>query len=108
MEECPRRAVPPIRRTRSPANLLHKQPETHRYPRAEEKREQSAVSSCAQLLWTARMPRRVGTTPTELEYCSFGEANAPLFYRNNDPLSVMPVTATNSAYWLHHPAWGRR
>ena len=30
-----------------------------------------------------------GSTPTELEWGSFGEASVP-FYRNNDPLSVMP------------------
>lgn len=51
-QECPRRAVPPIRRRRSPAHLLPGQPETHRRSEARKEQEWSTAFS-----YRMRFPR---------------------------------------------------
>ena len=71
----------PIRHTWSPAHLLPEQPETRRTPRAEERREQSAVSSCAQLLCNGRMPQRVGTLPQNWSRARSGRLTWPFYTR---------------------------
>jgi len=78
--EYPRKAVPPIRRTRSPAHLLPEQPETGRNTK-EEERERSATFSYAHTHWIARLPRRVGTLPQNWSGARSGTLTRPLYLK---------------------------